>query len=160
MLRQLRRYVKSLDSMKLTAFTDYSLRVLIYLAAEPSRRATIAEIAKAFEVSENHLTKVVLHLSRHGWIETVRGKGGGLMLAKKPQDICVGKVVRDTEGAAMPAECFDEDGGHCLISGCCRLKSVLAEAVHAFYSVLDRYTLADISRNRQQLGKVLMIQAA
>lgn len=146
--------------MKLTGFTDYSLRVLIYLAAEPDRRATIAEIARAFDISENHLTKVVHLLGKQGWVETVRGKGGGLLLAKQPQDICIGKVIRDTEGAAMPAECFALDGGHCVISSCCRLKGVLAEAVKAFYAVLDNYTLADISRNRQVLGKVLMLQPA
>ena len=146
--------------MKLTAFTDYSLRVLIYLAAEPSRRATIAEIAKAFHVSENHLTKVVHLLGKQGWIETVRGKGGGTQLAKRPQDICIGKVVRDTEGVAMPAECFAVDGGHCIISPSCKLKGVLGEAVRAFYSVLDDYTLADITRNRGVLGRILMIQAA
>lgn len=146
--------------MKLTGFTDYSLRVLLYLAATPSRRATIAEIAKAFNVSENHLTKVVHLLGKQGWVDTVRGKGGGMLLAKQPQDICIGKVVRDTEGAALPAECFAEDGGHCVITGCCKLQGVLAEAVNAFYSVLDHYTLADISRNRQVLGKVLMLQAA
>lgn len=146
--------------MKLTGFTDYSLRVLLFLAAEPGRRATIAEIANAFDVSENHLTKVVHHLGKHGWIETVRGKGGGMTLAKAPADICIGQVVRGTEGADMPAECFADDGGGCLISGCCRLKGVLAEAVLAFYAVLDKYTLADISRNRQVLGKILKIQAA
>jgi Rrf2 family nitric oxide-sensitive transcriptional repressor len=146
--------------MKLTTFTDYSLRVLIYLGAEPSRRATIAEIAAAFDVSENHLTKVVHLLGRQGWIETVRGKGGGMQLARKSQDICIGKVVRDTEGADMPAECFAVDGGDCVISRSCRLKGVLAEAVGAFYSVLDQYTLADLVRNRGALGRILMIQAA
>ena len=146
--------------MKLTGFTDYSLRVLIYLAADPSRRATIAEIAKAFDISENHLTKVVHLLGKQGWIETVRGKGGGMLLAKRPQDICIGNVVRDTEGAAVPAECFAPDGGHCAISGCCRLKGVLAEAVNAFYSVLDHYTLADIARNRQVRARVLTLQQA
>jgi len=99
-------------------------------------------------------------LGKQGWIETVRGKGGGLQLARRPEDIGVGKVVRDTEGAAMPAECFAVDGGHCIISNCCRLKGALAEAVRAFYSVLDRYTLADIARNRGALGKALLIQAA
>ncbi|HEX6704850.1 MAG TPA: Rrf2 family transcriptional regulator [Albitalea sp.] len=146
--------------MKLTVFTDYSLRVLLYLAAEPSRRATIAEIAKTFDISESHLTKVVHLLGRQGWIDTVRGKGGGIVLAKAPHDIRIGKVVRDTEGAAVPAECFTEDGGHCAIGNCCELKSVLAEAVAAFYAVLDHYTLADISRNRRMLGKVLMLQPA
>jgi Rrf2 family nitric oxide-sensitive transcriptional repressor len=146
--------------MKLTTFTDYSLRVLIYLAAEPSRRATIGQIAKAFDVSENHLMKVVHLLGRQGWIETVRGKGGGMQLARKPQDICIGKVVRDTEGAALPAECFAVDGGHCVITGCCKLQGALAEAVRAFYAVLDEYTLADITRNRGMLGKILLVQPA
>ena len=146
--------------MKLTAFTDYSLRVLIYLAADPTRRATIAEIARSFDISENHLVKVVHFLGKQGWIETVRGKGGGIWLAMPPVQVNVGKVVRDTEGAAMPAVCFSEDGDRCVIDGSCRLKGVLGEAVKAFYAVLDRYTLEDISRNRQTLAKVLMIRAA
>jgi len=146
--------------MKLTGFTDYSLRVLIYLATDATRRATITEIAAAFDVSENHLVKVVHFLGRQGWIETVRGKGGGISLAMSPERIPIGQVVRDTEGPALPAECFSERGGHCAIDSCCRLKGVLGEAVRAFYSVLDRYTLEDLARNRQTLGKVLMIQAA
>lgn len=146
--------------MKLTAFTDYSLRVLIYLAAEPSRRATIAEIAGAYDISENHLVKVVHFLGKQGWIETVRGKGGGIHLAMAPDAINVGRVVRDTEGAAVPAECFLPAGGTCAITATCRLKSALAEAVRAFYQVLDHYTLADISKNRQALAKVLQIRAA
>jgi Rrf2 family nitric oxide-sensitive transcriptional repressor len=144
--------------MKLTAFTDYSLRVLIFLAAEPDRRATIAEIAMAFDVKENHLTKVVHFLGKQGWLSTVRGKGGGLVLARAADTISVGQVVRDTEGAAMPAECFAADGGHCAISGCCRLKGVLAEAVGAFYAILDRYTLADLARNQQAIVRVLHIR--
>ncbi len=143
--------------MKLTNFTDYSLRVLIYLAADPSRRATISEIAQAFKVSENHLTKVVHLLGRQGWIDTVRGKGGGIVLAMPPEDIRIGRVVRDTEGSDMPAECFAEDGGRCVITRCCRLKGVLAEAVDAFYAVLDQYTLADLTTNRHVLRKVLML---
>lgn len=146
--------------MKLTTFTDYSLRVLIYLAADTTRRATIAEIATSFGVSENHLIKVVHFLGKQGWIDTVRGKGGGILLAIPPEQVNVGRVVRDTEGAAVPAECFSDGDGHCVIATCCRLKGVLGEAVTAFYAVLDRYTLADLSRNRQTLGKVLMIQAA
>ena len=141
--------------MKLTVFTDYSLRVLIHLAADPSRRATIAEISTAFGVSANHLTKVVHFLGKQGWIDTVRGKGGGLTLAKPAEIIGVGRVIRDTEGAAMPAECFSADKGHCVISSCCRLQDVLAEAVLAFYAVLDRYTLADIARNQRALASIL-----
>src|SRR5689334_11246748 len=107
--------------MKLTAFTDYSLRVLIFLAADPDRRATIAEIAKAFDVKENHLTKVVHHLGRQGWLETLRGKGGGLHLARPAKEIGVGRVIRDTEGAAVPAECFAGGESHCAIVRCCGL---------------------------------------
>jgi Rrf2 family transcriptional regulator, nitric oxide-sensitive transcriptional repressor len=146
--------------MKLTAFTDYSLRVLVYLAMDTTRRATIAEIAGSFGISENHLVKVVHFLGKQGWIETVRGKGGGILLAMPAEQVNVGKVVRDAEGTAVPAECFSEDGGHCVISGCCRLKGVLGEAVNAFHSVLDRYTLADISRNQQRLRQVLLTRAA
>ena len=141
--------------MKLTTFTDYSLRVLIYLAAEPGRRATIAEIRAAFDVNENHLTKVVHHLGKRGWVETTRGKGGGLALARPARDICIGDVVRDAEGQAMPAECFAAEESNCAIVSCCRLKGVLAEAVKAFYAVLDRYTLADITRNPRELAGIL-----
>ena len=146
--------------MKLTAFTDYSLRVLIFLATDTNRRVTIAEISGSFGISENHLVKVVHFLGKQGWIDTARGKGGGLRLAMPAAQVNVGKVVRDTEGLAVPAECFSEHGGDCVIDGCCRLKGVLGEAVSAFYAVLDRHTLADISRNRQALGRVLKIHAA
>ena len=141
--------------MKLTAFTDYSLRVLIYLAAQPGERATIAQIATSFDVSENHLTKVVHFLGKNGWLANVRGKGGGLELAMPPERVGLGQVVRHTEGAAVPAECFGEGGGHCSIAGICRLSGVLGEAVKAFYAVLDKYTLADLVHNRQALAKVL-----
>ena len=146
--------------MKLTAFTDYSLRVLIYLATEPDRRATVAEISAAFDIKANHLTKVVHHLAKCGWVATVRGKGGGLVLALPAEQISVGKVVRDTEGAALPAECFGTAQSHCAIVRSCRLKGVLAEAVDAFHAVLDRYTLADISSNRQALAGVLHFHRA
>jgi len=143
--------------MKLTAFTDYSLRVLIYLAAQPGRRATIAQIATAFDVSENHLVKVVHFLGKQGWLANVRGKGGGLELGERPQDIVIGRVVRATEGNAVVAECFGETGGDCRIAPNCRLRGVLAEAVAAFLGVLDRYTLEDLVNNRQQLARMLFI---
>jgi Rrf2 family transcriptional regulator, nitric oxide-sensitive transcriptional repressor len=146
--------------MKLTAFTDYSLRVLIYLAAEPGRRTTIAEIATAFGVSENHLVKVVHFLGKQGWLANVRGKGGGLGLAKPPQDIVIGRVVRATEGASVPAECFGDTPDSCSIARICRLRCVLAAAVEAFYAVLDGQTLADLVHNRASLAQVLFIQPA
>ena len=143
--------------MKLTSFTDYSLRVLIYLAAQPGERATIAQIATAFDVSENHLVKVVHFLGKQGWLANVRGKGGGLELGEAPEKIVVGRVVRETEGKAVVAECFGESGGDCQIAPNCRLRGVLGEAVTAFYAVLDRYTLADLVNNRQQLARMLFI---
>ncbi|NCT83791.1 MAG: Rrf2 family transcriptional regulator [Comamonadaceae bacterium] len=145
--------------MRLTAFTDYSLRVLMYLAAEPDRRATVAEICAAYDIKANHLTKVVHHLARRGWVATVRGKGGGLTLALPAEQIRVGEVVRDTEGQALPAECFSPQASRCAIVSQCRLKGVLGEAVEAFHAVLDRYTLADITANRQQLVQLLRFMA-
>jgi Rrf2 family nitric oxide-sensitive transcriptional repressor len=143
--------------MKLTTFTDYSLRVLIYLAAQPERRTTIAEIANVFEVSEHHLVKVVHFLGQCGWLLNVRGRGGGLQLALQPQDINIGEVVRQTEGPAVVAECFGEAQSNCSIAKFCRLRGVLGEAVAAFNAVLDRYTLADLAQNQAQLAKVLFL---
>ncbi|RZL93724.1 MAG: Rrf2 family transcriptional regulator [Variovorax sp.] len=145
--------------MKLTAFTDYSLRVLIYLAAQPQRRATIAEIASWFAVSEHHLTKVVHFLGKHGWLANVRGKGGGLSLAKGPDSINIGDVVRHTEGSAI-VECFGEGGGECQITGLCRLRGVLDEAVAAFHAVLHRYTLADLVHNQEALSAIFFADGA
>jgi Rrf2 family transcriptional regulator, nitric oxide-sensitive transcriptional repressor len=144
--------------MKLTAFTDYSLRVLIYLAAQPQRRATIAGIAGAFDISENHLTKVVHFLGKEGWLANVRGKGGGLELATLPELIQVGEIVRRTEGHPMPAECFKADGGTCPIADVCELQGVLGRAVKAFYAVLDQYTLADLVHNAKELAPILFVE--
>lgn len=141
--------------MKLTSFTDYSLRVLIYLAAQPGRRATIAEISQTFGISEHHLTKVAHFLGKQGWIATTRGKGGGLSLARPTHEIVIGRVVRDTEGAVDPAECFSGEDDRCVITHCCQLKGVLSEAVKAFHAVLDRHTLADITSNGRALRAVL-----
>ncbi len=144
--------------MKLSAFTDYSLRVLIYLAAQPGQRATIAQIAQAFDISTNHLVKVAHFLGREGWLATVRGKGGGLELGMAPDQIVVGTVVRATEGEAAVAECF-EGSGRCSITPVCRLRGILGDAVAAFYQVLDGYTLADLTRNRAQLARILFTES-
>jgi Rrf2 family nitric oxide-sensitive transcriptional repressor len=144
--------------MKLTTFTDYSLRVLIYLAAQPADRATIAQIATAFQVSENHLVKVVHFLGKQGWLTNVRGKGGGLELGMPPEAIIVGRVVRETEGVSQLAECFGETDGDCCIAPDCRLRGVLGESIRAFYGVLDRYTLADLVGNRKQLAQILFVE--
>ena len=141
--------------MKLTTFTDYSLRMLMYLAVEPPRRATIAQIAEAFGISESHLTKVAHHLGRHGWLANVRGKGGGLQLALAPGQIGVGAVVRVCEGGEGPAACFGAQPSDCVIGAVCRLRGMLDEALRAFYLVLDRYTVADLARDPQALVRLL-----
>lgn len=142
--------------MRLTSFTDYSLRVLMYLATDPDRRATIAEIAAAFDISRNHLMKVVQFLGQAGWLANVRGRAGGIELAHAPEDINIGGVVRATEGDPLPAECFDRANNTCGIVRACKLKGVLAEAVEAFNEVLDQYTLADLVANRNALARMLM----
>lgn len=146
--------------MKLTSFTDYSLRVLIYLAAQPERRATVGEIATAFTIKANHLTKVVHFLGQQGWLTTVRGKGGGISLAHPAERIVVGAVVRQTEGADLPAECFDARANTCALVRVCQLRGVLREATDAFHAVLDRYTVADLVHNRRALAGVLALHQA
>lgn len=141
--------------MRLTTFTDYSLRVLIFLAAEPAGRATIAQIARAFDISENHLMKVVHFLGKAGLLANVRGKGGGLGLARPADQINLGEVVRITEANANPAECFDRERNQCVIAPICKLKDVFFEAERAFHKVLDGYTLDDVVRNRTAISRVL-----
>lgn len=142
--------------MKLTTFTDYSLRVLIYLAMRPDVRATIGQVAAAYAVSEHHLVKVVHFLGKEGWLRNVRGKGGGLELALAPEQIVLGRVVRGTEGQAV-VECLGECGGDCCIAPSCRLRGVLNDALAAFHAVLDRHTLADLVRNGPELASLLFI---
>jgi Rrf2 family nitric oxide-sensitive transcriptional repressor len=144
-------------AMKLSTFTDYSLRLLMYLAVDPQRRATIAEVAAAFGISRHHLTKVAHGLGRHGWLANVRGHGGGLALAMAPQLIVIGEVVRRTEGGDLPAACFAKDAEPCALDTACRLRGVLDEALRAFYRVLDRCTLDDLVRQPQALSRLLFI---
>jgi Rrf2 family nitric oxide-sensitive transcriptional repressor len=144
--------------MKLTTFSDYSLRVLMYLAVQPGRRATIAQIAASFDVSEHHLVKVVHFLARSGRLASTRGKGGGLELGAPPEALCVGDIVRDTEGPSPIVECFDPAHPNCSIAGACRLRGVFGEALQAFFGVLDRYTVADLVANDRQLARILFLQ--
>ncbi|NJD87728.1 MAG: Rrf2 family transcriptional regulator [Betaproteobacteria bacterium] len=143
--------------MRLTTFTDYSLRVMMYVAAHPEGRATIAEIARAYQISEHHLTKVVHFLGKEGYLENLRGRGGGLRLARAPSAINVGDVVKLTEGGDVPAECFERESNCCAITADCKLKFALSDAVDAFYAALRRYTLEDVVKNRKALGKVLFV---
>lgn len=146
--------------MRLTSFTDYSLRVLMYLAADPDRRATIGEIAAAYGISEHHLVKVVHFLGKAGVLANVRGRGGGVELARSPEAVNLGAVVRATEGPAEPAECFVPESNACRISRACRLRKALEEAAEAFLAVLDAYTLADLVGNAPALARVLNIAPA
>lgn len=146
--------------MRLTRFTDYSLRVLMYVAAREDGRATIADVAAAFAISENHLTKVVHFLGKCGFLSNVRGRGGGLRLATPAKSINVGSVVRESEGAIRPAECFESTPSACTIAPACRLRGVLGEAVQAFYGVLDQYTLEDLVAERRPLARILFAGSA
>ena len=129
--------------MRLTTLTDYAMRLLIYVGQHPERLCTIAEVAQMHGISEPHLMKVTHRLSQTGWLETVRGKHGGMRLAKPAQEIRLGDVVRDTENDLTLVECF-AGGSHCLLVGQCRLAGILQSALTQFLVHLDQYTLADI----------------
>lgn len=135
--------------MKLTLFTDYAMRVLFYLAARPDRLCSIAEVARTYGISQNHLMKVVNELVHGGYVESTRGRFGGIRLGKPPEAINVGIVVRRTEEDFNLADCDS-----CLIAPACGLTGVLKEALGAFLAVLDRYTLADLMPNRQDLQRL------
>lgn len=129
--------------MKLTLYSDYSLRVLMFLA-RTEHRTQIDEIAKFYNISKNHLTKVVNNLATLGYIETTRGRGGGISLKLAPEDINIGKLIRKTEEHFNLVECFDRHTNTCPIIDHCGLMSVLGEALAAYLKVLDQYTLQDI----------------
>lgn len=136
--------------MRLTRYTDYALRVLTYLGAQPDRVCSIAEIARGYGISQNHLMKVAHDLGKAGYIEGVRGRAGGIRLAKAPDKINVGAVVRQTEDGFDLVDCDT-----CSISPACELTRVLDEALAAFMAVLDRYTLADLLKRQTKLLRLL-----
>jgi len=130
--------------MQLTRFTDYSLRVLMYLGERLDHLVTIREIAEAHDISENHLMKIVHKLATLGYIETVRGKGGGMRLARQAEMINLGDVVRNTEESMNIAECFEAGNSSCILTQTCILKSILVEAKKSFFVTLDLYHLSDL----------------
>ncbi|MDP5272980.1 Rrf2 family transcriptional regulator [Chengkuizengella axinellae] len=143
--------------MRLTNYTDYTLRVLLYLAAKPEDQlSNIKEISEAYNISKNHLMKVVYELGLLKLIHTIRGRGGGIKLAAAPKEINIGWVVRQTENRTNIVECFDKENNTCVISPVCKLKMVLNEALDAFLNVLDQYTLEDLLNNEGELKKILM----
>jgi Rrf2 family nitric oxide-sensitive transcriptional repressor len=144
--------------MHLTVFSDYTLRTLMYLALRPDTLCTIDDIADAYNISANHLMKVVHQAARAGEVETVRGQRGGLRLARAPETINVGTILRRTEPNMEIAPCFGS-GTDCAIQPACVLQGVLGAAIEAFLSVLDGATIADLVRPRRQLATLLRLNA-
>lgn len=142
--------------MRLTLYTDFSLRILLFLGAKPQTElSTIQEISQAYQISKNHLMKVSHELGKAGYIETVRGRGGGIRLAREPVTINIGEVVRRMEDDFYLVECFNAAGGSCPISPVCGLKGVLGKALQAYLQVLDEYTLQDLLVNKDELRALL-----
>ncbi|MES2323587.1 MAG: Rrf2 family transcriptional regulator [Pseudomonadota bacterium] len=139
--------------MRLTAYTDYTLRTLIYLAMHRDRLATIGDIADLHGISKNHLMKVAHQLGVLGLVETVRGRNGGMRLGRDPADINIGEVVRNSETDFYMAECFDAASNSCSLAPGCALKGVLGAATAAYLAVLDAVTLADLVSPKGKAGK-------
>jgi Rrf2 family nitric oxide-sensitive transcriptional repressor len=131
--------------MRLTDYTDYTLRVLMFCATHPERSVTISELAQGYDISKNHLMKIVNDLARQGLLQTTRGRGGGLRLLKPASEIRIGDVVRQSETDFRLVECFDADHNTCTLTGYCMLKQVIKKAEQSFLAELDRVTLADIA---------------
>jgi Rrf2 family nitric oxide-sensitive transcriptional repressor len=142
--------------MRLTAYSDFSLRLLMYAALKDPALVTIQEVAGVYGISRNHLMKVAFQLGRHGFLETVRGRGGGLRLARAPDKIGLGEIIRTTEEDFKLVECFDPANNQCAIIKPCRLRGALSRALDAYLAVLDEYTLADLTRRHPALERVLM----
>lgn len=144
-----------INDMRLTTFTDYSLRVLIYLGTRSEQRAAVGEIADAYGISKNHLMKVILFLVAEGYVLTTRGKGGGVQLKVDPDRIRIGEVVRKSEAGSVLVECFSPADSDCRIESACKLRRAFHQAAQAFYAVLDTYTLADLIDNRTAIERLL-----
>lgn len=143
--------------MRVTLHTDYALRILMLLALEPDELHTIEEIATRYDISRNHLMKVAQTLVQGGFVDSLRGRNGGLRLGKTPKNINLGAVVRSTEDGFDLLECFDAARNTCIISPVCALRSPLEEALAAFLSVLDGYTLADLVKNPGRNKQVIKL---
>jgi len=133
--------------VQLTLYSDYSLRVLIYLSKTDKKISTITDISEFYKISRNHLVKVVHRLAQLGYIISIQGKGGGIKLAKDPSEIKVGEVIRKTEPNFYMVECFNEKENRCVITDVCRLKGILNQGMEAFFNVIDQYTILDCSTN-------------
>lgn len=143
--------------MRLTVFTDYALRVLLVLATRTESLVTIADIAKAFDISDAHLTKVAHVLGKTGWVDTVRGRNGGMRLAAAPRTLQLGQVIQRLEADFALVECFGE-ANRCVLTDGCGLQQALALAMQAFFAELDHYTLADLVASSPALASLPMWQ--
>lgn len=143
--------------MNITTFSDYTLRVLIYLATHAGEKSTAQDIAAAYDISFHHVAKAAQWLAREGHVISERGRSGGMTLSHSPSEINIGQILRATEAGSALVDCMRANGGSCCISPSCGLKSALAEAKAAFYTVLDKCSLADISKQKSAL-KILLTQ--
>lgn len=141
--------------MRLTQFSNFAIRLLMYAALKGEAPSAVSEVARAYGISFDHLKKAAAELCRRGYLETVRGRNGGFRLAMEPRDIRIGDVIRQTEGETVLVECFDPETNTCPLLTVCRLRVALQEALAAFFDVLDRYTLADLIRAPEQLTPLL-----
>ncbi len=143
--------------MKLTDYTDYSLRVLIYVAVHPDEPVTIQHISDAFGISKNHLVKVVQHLGQTGYLQTTRGRSGGIRLGRPAIAINLGELVRATEPDFGLVECFRE-GNQCVITRACGLRGILRQALQAYLEVLDGYSLLDLVEQPSAINRLLSLR--
>lgn len=144
--------------MRMTQFSNFAIRVLMYAGLNESRPSAAPEMARAYNVSYDHLKKAAAELCRLGYLTTVRGRAGGFRLAKRPEDICIGEVIRQTEGNVILVECFDPATNGCPLLNVCQLRIALQEALQAFFAALDRYTLADLIRRPDQITALLGLE--
>lgn len=142
--------------MRLTVYSDYSLRLLMYAAVRHGEMVTIQQVAQAYGISKNHLMKVAFELGRRGFLLTVRGRGGGFRLARAPEKMGLGEIIRAMEEDLTMAECFDPAANKCAITGPCRLRGALSKALKAYFAVLDEYTLADLTMKHPMLERLFL----
>lgn len=145
--------------MRLTRFTDYALRTLIYVGVRSPHLCSIQQVAERYNVPQSHLTKIVHELGRKGYLETVRGRGGGMRLGREANQINLGQVVRDLEPDFNIVECFGPAKDNCCIEPVCSLGPILEEALEQFFKVLDKHTLEDLLASKRLLAELLAIPA-
>ena len=141
--------------MNITTFSDYTLRVLIYLAIHEGKKSTADEIAKAYDISFHHVAKAAQWLARENYVISERGRSGGIFLSTPPEEINIGNVLKATEAGTALVDCMRAAGGSCCIAPACGLKLALAEAQAAFYTALESFTLADVITQKSALSRLL-----